>query len=281
MGTDSIVLVTGANGQVGRSLRTKLSRGRFARHKDVDVRDVGGLREAARGAEVIIHLAAMTRVDDCEIHPELAYAVNSQGTRNVVDVAEAVGARVIYLSTDYVFDGLKRGQYDEQDEPRPLNVYGCSKLKGEGHVLRSEGNLVVRTSWVFGQGHNFVRSIVLAAESETPLTVVDDQWGRPTWAEDLAGAIVHLLVSEAQGIIHVTGDGRSCTWADLAEEVLAQAQLSAPVRRVDTETYVSASTRRLARRPANSVLSLANASRLRVPLQDWRTGVAHYVGGLT
>ena len=281
MGRASVVLVTGAGGQVGTALRARLEPARFLDRSDLDVTDQEAVRTAARGADVIVHLAAMTNVDECEARPDEAFAVNADGTRHVAEAAAAEGARMVYVSTDYVFDGEKAREYEEADSPRPINVYGKSKLEGERHVATGQANLTVRTSWVFGQGKNFVRTILGAAGRADPLRVVEDQRGRPTWAEDLAAALTYLVDVPMAGTLHVAGGGPPCTWADLAEVALETAGSSARVERIDSETYASTAGRIVAPRPRNSALSLARAVAHGVPLSDWRRSVRRYVGTLT
>ena len=188
MGTDPAVLVTGAGGQVGQALRRELPSARFLPHSELDVMVPSAVHEAAQGVDVIVHLAALTDVDACERDPKAADAVNSLGTRNVAEAAEETGARVIYVSTNYVFDGTKAEEYAEEDRPAPLNAYGRSKLAGEAEVRGRGRHLVVRTSWVFGGERNFVKTILEAAKRRGDVDVVDDQMGRPTWHRDLGGA---------------------------------------------------------------------------------------------
>src|SRR5688500_12387666 len=162
MADDPTILVTGASGQVGTALRAVLPSADFRSHQDLDVRDVDAVATASRGKEWIVHAAAFTDVDRCEIEPETAGAINADGTSNVVASARRHGARVLYVSTDYVFPG-DRAPYSEDDEPRPVNTYGKTKLDGETHLDRASGDLVVRTSWVYGTGRNFVSTILAAA----------------------------------------------------------------------------------------------------------------------
>jgi dTDP-4-dehydrorhamnose reductase len=258
--------VTGAGGQVGRALRAELPEAHFVGHGELDVTDARAVRELLGGAELVVNCAAMTDVDGCEAEPERAMAVNGRGAANVA----AAAGRVIQLSTDYVFDGSKDGEYVEEDAPNPQSAYGRSKLAGEEAVLTAGGNLVVRTSWVFGEGRNFIRSVVAADRAGKALRVVADQRGRPTWAADIARAVAHLAGTGQSGVVHVTGAGEPCTWAELAELVVGH-----PVERVTTEEWGAP-----APRPRNSVLSLSRARTLRVPLADWRDSVSLYVEGL-
>jgi dTDP-4-dehydrorhamnose reductase len=258
--------VTGADGQVGHALRTELPGAHFVGHGELDVTDRRAVRDLLGGANLVVNCAAMTDVDGCEADPERAMAVNGTGAANVA----AAAGRVIQLSTDYVFDGSKDGEYVEDDEPNPQSAYGRSKLEGERAVLAAGGNLVVRTSWVFGEGRNFIRSVVAADRAGKPLRVVGDQRGRPTWAGDIARAVAHLAASGESDVVHVAGAGEPCSWAELAELAVGH-----PVERVTTEEWGAP-----APRPQNSVLSLSRARTLGVPLADWRDSVSRYVEGL-
>lgn len=255
--------MTGAGGQLGLALRDELPEARFLTHEDVDVTDRRAVQSVLDGAELVIHCAAMTNVDGCEDDPQAAEAVNAHGARYV---AEAAG-RVIHLSTDYVFDGRKEGEYAEDDATNPINVYGRTKLAGEEAVLATGRGLVVRTSWVFGEGRNFVRSIVAADAAGKQLRVVGDQRGRPTHAAGLARAVAYLAGRDDTGVIHVAGDGDPCSWADLAEAAVGH-----PVERVSTAQWAAP-----APRPRNSVLCLSKARSLEVPLTDWRASLRTYL----
>lgn len=257
--------MTGAGGQVGLALRDHLPGAGFLTHAELDVTDPAAVREALEGADVVVHTAAMTDVDGCERAPERAEAVNAGGAANVA----AAGVRVIHLSTDYVFSGEAAGEYAEDAPTGPLGAYGRSKLAGERAVLERPGNLVVRTSWVYGEGRNFIRSILAAERAGKHLRVVDDQRGRPTWAADLARAIAYLTGRTDAGVVHVTGAGEPCTWADLAEVVVGH-----PVERITSAEFAAP-----APRPRNSVLALGRARSLGVPLADWRDSVMRYLDG--
>jgi dTDP-4-dehydrorhamnose reductase len=258
--------VTGAGGQLGLALRDHLPDAEFLRHEDLDVTNAEAVRDVLGGADLVIHCAAMTNVDGCEDDPSGAEAVNADGTGHVA----AAASRVIFVSTDYVFDGTKSGGYTEDDATSPINVYGRTKLAGERAVLGTAEGLVVRTSWVFGEGHNFVRSIVNADRAGKELRVVDDQRGRPTYAGDLARAVAHLAGRHDRGIVNVAGDGEPCTWAELAEAAVGH-----EVGRVSTEDWGAR-----APRPRNSVLSLGKARHLGVPLADWKPSLRAYLEGL-
>jgi dTDP-4-dehydrorhamnose reductase len=279
MGEYPHIHVTGAGGQVGRALAQQLPSARFLNRDQLDVAAGPQPATVFRGAEIVIHLAAMTNVDLCEKEPQLCMKINGDGTKWVTQAAEAAGARVIYVSTDYVFDGEKTTEYTESDTPNPINAYGRSKLAGERHVASHARHLIVRTSWVFGDGHNFVRSIISAASRGEELEIVNDQRGRPTSARDLAAALLHLAASTTTGIVHVSGDGPVCTWADVAECALQAARLKVPVNRINSATYARKAQRPIAPRPRNSAFSLAKARSLAVPLSDWRSALARFVEG--
>jgi dTDP-4-dehydrorhamnose reductase len=266
-----VTVVTGAGGQVGRALRASLPSLRYLTHDELDVRDGPAVADVLRGATCIVHLAAMTHVDRCQQQPQLAWDTNGQGTANVCRAA-AEGVRVIYVSTDYVFSGGKGEAYTEEDVPQPGNVYGETKLAGEREVLARSNSLVLRTSWVYGEGANFVRTILTAARSGTPLRVVADQIGRPTSARSVAGALAFLLERPVTGLLHVSGEGPPTTWAGFAEAALSDAGVEASVEHITTAEYGAP-----APRPANSTLCLSRARELGVPLHSWRAELRRFV----
>lgn len=208
--------------------------------------------------DLVLHAAAWTDVDGAEADPAGARAVNVDGTRAVV----ALGAPVVYYSTDYVFDGRKREPYVESDEPRPLSVYGRTKLEGEREI---RAGWVVRSSWLFGAaGHNFVRTMLRLGAEREEVAVVDDQRGAPTYVDHLAAA-TRALVECPYGLYHLAAAG-DCTWADFAEAIFAEAGLGCRVRRIST-----AELGRPAPRPAYSVLRSERPEAPRLP--HWRDGL--------
>jgi dTDP-4-dehydrorhamnose reductase len=253
----------------------------YLSHEELDVSVEEDVRNACDGRRTIVHLAAYTDVDGCEREPERAFAVNANGARHVARAAEATNARLIFLSTDYVFGGDVAGEYGEDDAPNPLNTYGTSKLEGEKAALEVREALVIRSSTVFGEGRNFVRSIVELGKHQEELRVVADQISRPTPAADLARALWFLVEhSDISGVLHVAGQGRPCSRAELAEQALAAADVRAKVWPVDTASFVAQSDTTQAPRPLNSTLSLARATDLGVPLFPWIDGLRSYVGSL-
>lgn len=262
------LLVTGGNGQLGRELVEA-----FAGHEvvapprdqlDVAQRDSVVQHVIAAEPDAIVHAAAWTDVDGCEREPHRALRVNALGTRHVAEAARLVGARVCYISTDYVFPGDSSRPYTEWDETGPLSAYGRSKLGGEREL--DPGSTIVRTSWVCGRhGRNFVKTMLRAGREAGPegLTVVDDQHGSPTFAVDLASMVATLVVARLPGTFHVTNQGQT-TWFGFAREVLAAAGLDpAVVRPIPTSRL---DPPRPAPRPAWSVLDNAALRLSGIPL---------------
>lgn len=249
------LLITGAGGQVGREL-VDLFDGHDVVAIASDRMDVGD-RDQTIGAitsirpDVVVHAAAWTAVDACESDADRAFRTNSLGTRHVAEGARHVGAHLVYLSTDYVFDGTKASPYHEWDDPGPLSVYGRSKLGGERAL--GPDDTIVRTSWVFGRyGTNVVKAVLGLADEPGELHFVDDQRGCPTAAADLASTIRALVVARLPGTYHVTNQGPT-TWFEFARDVLTFAGHD-PARVVPV---ASSALRRSAPRPANSVLDNA------------------------
>lgn len=201
--------------------------------------------------DIVIHAAAYTDVDGCESHIELAHSVNGGGTKNVAAACRELGSKMVYISTDYVFDGTKSGAYSEEDPTCPINTYGRSKLEGERWVRTVVGQFVIiRTAWLFGRGgNNFVKIILRLAREKGALSVVSDQVGSPTYAVDLSRAICALMERRCRGIYHITNGG-TCSWYEYAREILAMSGLGTiPVHPISSDQL-----NRAAKRPHNSVL---------------------------
>lgn len=239
------------------------------------------MADAVEKADVVVHLAAWTDVDACESDPELARAVNVGGTRAVVSAASDKGARVIYLSTDYVFDGRSDRPYREDDPSNPLSVYGRTKVEGEELMAALDGSLILRSSWIFGDGRNFVATILNAAQAGKDLRVVDDQRGIPTPASAVADSIAFSIEREVEGVVHFAGDGPIVSWAEFATIALKSAGIRAEVQPVSTAEYTAGRTQTIASRPAFSALDISKARSLGVPLLDWRAGLETYIGEIT
>src|SRR3989442_2624677 len=222
-------LLTGAKGQLGQELQRVLTGEDViaADRPDYELTDsMLGEKIAAQRPGLAIHAAAYTDVDGCERNPEIAFAVNAQGTRRVAEGAAKAGAKLLYLSTDYVFDGRKTVPYTERDPVSPLNVYGRSKLAGEEEALKGcRRTLVLRTSWLYGvHGKNFVKTILSLAVTQPEVRVVEDQRGSPTYARHLAQVIAGLIRSDVTGVMHAGGEG-GCSRYEFAKAILLEGGL--------------------------------------------------------
>ena len=276
------VLLTGASGQLGRELLGVFDATRYEvvaptrLQLDLENRDSVLRAICSTRPDVVVHAGAWTAVDACEDDPDRALRVNALGTRHVQHAARVVGARVCFISTDYVFAGTARQPYDEWAQPDPRSVYGRSKLGGELEL--DPEALVVRCSWVCGyHGRNFVKTMLRLAAERDEWGVVADQHGCPTFAGDLAGAIHRLVVARMSGTFHVTNQGAT-TWFDLARATLEYAGLGPD--RIRPLTTAEFPTR--AARPAYSVLDNAALRLQGLPLlPDWRESLDRLVKELT
>ena len=221
----------------------------------------------------IVLTAAYTDVDGCELNPEVAFAVNTEGAVNVAKAAAGSGAKLMFISTDYVFDGTKTTPYEATDPRNPVSNYGKSKADAEEGILDILPRAcIVRTSWLFGAGGKcFPDTILKLAATRPQIEVVNDQRGCPTYTDDLAAAIMQFCRMGAEGIIHCTNSG-DCTWYDLAHEVLAQAGSTAKVLPTTSEKFV-----RPARRPQYSVLSSASLAQYGVSMRPWQGTLPPYL----
>ena len=274
------VLVTGAGGMLAQAVVPALTR---AGHEpialtraELDVTDAGRVRAAVADArpDWVCHLAAFTDVDGCETRVEHALRVNGEGAGHAAAAAREAGAAVLAISTDYVFAGEDPKPRRESDPVGPASAYGRSKLAGEEAVRAANPrHLIVRTAWLYGRGgKNFVDTIRSRALAGTPLAVVDDQRGSPTWTEDLARALVELMGASATGTFHATNAG-DCTWHEFACEICAQVGA-----RVEVARRSSADLARPAKRPAYSVLDTGRLRQaLGRELPPWRDALARYV----
>jgi dTDP-4-dehydrorhamnose reductase len=283
------VLVTGAHGLLGAEfVRVVQGEGWDAvplGREDLDVTDSGAVdaRILEESPDWIVHCAAYTAVDRAEEDPELAMRVNRDGAANVAGAAARAGARTVYISSDYVFDGEQRIPYGTGDAVGPLSVYGKTKLAGEVAVAHAASEvasgavtrlpLIVRTGWLYGaSGNNFVTAILARAEAGGALRVVDDQRGRPTWAANVASVVVNLMTSGVDGIWHVA-DGDDATWLEFAREVVRIRGLDVPVQGVSTDDWGAE-----APRPRYSVLDLTSTeSAVRHPMMGWREALRVYL----
>jgi dTDP-4-dehydrorhamnose reductase len=272
------ILLTGANGMLGRDVMALLA----PRHQvlpypreALDVTDPAQVRAAfaAVRPEAVIHCAAFTQVDAAESRREEAFRVNALGARHVAVAAQAVGACLVHLSTDYVFDGRSAEPYTEFDPTGPLNVYGLSKRAGEREVrAHCRRHFIVRSAWLYGaHGRNFVWTILQAARERDRLEVVDDQVGTPTWTRDLAQVLEALVETEAYGTYHASAEG-ACSWHAFARAILAARGVATPVTAVSTEQFP-----RPARRPASAVLRNLCLEALGIRMRPWEEALAAFL----
>lgn len=283
------ILVTGCNGQLGRAVRAVYT-GEDVEFINTDVAEADGIRalditdvnavcslvEEAK-PDVIINCAAHTNVDACETQWDAAYRINALGPRNLSIAAAKTGAKLIHVSTDYVFEGNGTKPYTEFDEIHPISAYGKTKAEGERFVRDFAGKyFIFRTAWLYGDGKNFVKTMLRLSESHDEVSVVEDQQGSPTSALELARAIRHFEPTENYGIFHATCEGAT-NWADFAEEIFARAGKKTKVRHVTSEEYARMNPAS-AKRPAYSILEnymmkLTGDYRM----ADWRDALDEYM----
>ena len=274
------VLVTGASGQLGFDCVKELERRHIAvrgvNSKDFPLTDFAVMQQYLLDykPDAVIHCAAYTAVDKAEEEAAACEAVNAIGTRNLAKLCHEIDAKLLYIRTDYVFAGDGDIFYEPQDEKKPQNVYGLSKLKGEQAVAAElEKYFIVRISWVFGiNGKNFIRTMLNLSKTHTELNVVNDQIGSPTYTSDLAVLLADIIQSDKYGIYHATNEG-TCSWADFAREIFKQARKAVKVNDVPATAYPTK-----AKRPYNSRLSKAcldKAGFKRLPV--WQDAVKRYL----
>lgn len=274
------VLVTGVSGQLGYDVCREFTRRGVDNlglaSRDMDVTDPAQVRGvfAAYKPDAVIHCAAYTKVDKAEDEPERCMAVNAAGTGNIALTCRETGARLLYISTDYVFRGAGEGFYRPEDGVDPQSVYGISKLAGELAVRAMvEQHFIVRISWVFGKnGGNFVKTMLRLADSHDQVSVVDDQIGSPTYTADLAPLLCDMICTDKYGTYHATNEG-VCSWADFAQAIFAAAGKDTVVRRISTAEYNARAPRPLNSRLDKSKLAENGFS----PLPDWHDALERYL----
>ena len=251
------VLVTGVKGQLGYDVVNELTkRGHIAVGTDIEEMDITDKKSVEsvmkeNMPEAVIHCAAYTAVDAAEDNVELCRKINAEGTQNIADVCKELDIKMIYISTDYVFDGEGERPWEPDDERSPLNVYGQTKYEGELAVQNTlDKFFIVRIAWVFGvNGKNFIKTMLNLGKTRDSLTVVNDQFGSPTYTYDLAKLLVDMVETEKYGIYHATNEG-ICTWYEFACEIFKQAGMNIKVAPVSASEYPAK-----AKRPSNSRMS--------------------------
>lgn len=291
------VLITGCKGQLGTEIQKQLRLGyseigsipESLKHAeivpiDLDTLDLSKLSEVKEyvrnvNPDIIINCAAFTNVDGCETNHDTAFQANALGPRNLALAAEECGAKLVHVSTDYVFDGKDNGQVprDESDRPNPISAYGSTKLAGEEFVRAfCSRYFIVRTAWLYSYyGKNFVKTIVTAAKKTGALEVVNDQCGNPTNAADLAHELLQLADTAEYGLYHCTGEG-ICSWYDFASEIVKDAGIDATVAPISTEGYKQKHPQS-ADRPAWSALdNRMLRCTIGNEMRDWRTALEEF-----
>ncbi|WP_088103478.1 dTDP-4-dehydrorhamnose reductase [Halalkalibacter urbisdiaboli] len=272
------ILITGANGQLGKELTEKASENFTVmplRKEDLDITDYELVTETMKQLkpDIILHTAAYTAVDQCEIEKMAAYEINALGSSYIAEAANVVGAKLIYFSTDFVFDGKKTSPYQVEDEPNPLSSYGLSKWLGERLVLtKAENCSIIRTSWLYGHhGQNFVKTMLRLAKKGEPINVVADQIGSPTYTADLADYVLKLI-DKPNHLYHISNSG-ACSWFDFARKIFEKAGYdSTLVRPTTTERFGA-----LAIRPSYSVMSHQQLIRVGLELpRKWELALDDY-----
>jgi dTDP-4-dehydrorhamnose reductase len=271
------VTIFGAPGLLGKALMREWSGDEITglATKDADIRDADRVEELLRAArpDWVVLAAAYTDVDGCEKNSELAFAVNRDGAVNVATAAKKIGARLLFLSSDYVFDGRKSTPYETNDSRNPQSVYGKTKAEAEVKLIELLPSCcIARTSWLFGAGGKcFPDTILKLAANRPTLDVVNDQRGSPTYTVDLARAIIQLCRKNAEGIVHVN-NASDCTWFEFAQEIVRSAGLETSVRAVSSQQMA-----RPAARPAYSVLSPTSLNSLGIKMPSWHDALRRYL----
>jgi dTDP-4-dehydrorhamnose reductase len=269
--------VFGASGLLGHDLIHQLHGHELTAlsSRDADLRDRARVRDVIVDShpDWILLSAAYTDVDGCESNRDRAFAVNWEGAVNVALGARETGSRLLFLSSDYVFDGSKRSPYETSDARNPIGVYGASKARAEERLLEILPDVcIVRSSWLFGHGGKcFPATIMKLASTRRDISVVNDQRGSPTFTRDLASALVQLCCASARGIVHVTNSG-DCTWYEFAAEIVRRSGFATTVKPVTTDEFP-----RPARRPAYSVLSPDSLHAYNIHMPDWKDALQRYL----
>ena len=274
------IIVTGADGQLGRAINLQYAGNTEYElvNTDVgelDITSIDKVMEFARDVRpyAIINCAAYTAVDACEKEEDLAFRINALGARNLSIAAGETGAKLMHVSTDYVFDGNGSRPYRETDPTGPQGAYGRTKLAGENFVREfGSRHLIIRTAWLYGDGKNFVKTMLRLSETNDKVRVVMDQVGSPTSASELAKAIAYLLPTENYGLFHGTCEG-DCSWAEFTKEIFRLAGRSTVVEAITTEEYGAA-----AKRPAYSILeNYMLKMTTDFMFADWHDAIAEYI----
>ncbi len=271
--------ITGVGGQLGYDLKEELlNRGEknivAPTSQELDITNRQAVLDLikAEKPDVIFHCAAYTAVDNAEDDKEKCFAVNVEGTKNIVDASIEIGAKILFMSTDYVYDGTKDSPYLETDNLNPQSVYGESKALAEKEVMRNSKYYITRISWVFGKnGNNFVKTMLKLADIRDTLNVVSDQIGSPTYTKDLAKVLVDMANAEKYGIYHVTNEGY-CSWAEFADAIFKKVGKNMKVNYIESKDYPQKATR-----PKNSRMNKDKLKSNFKSLPTWEDALDRYL----
>lgn len=282
-----MIWLIGNKGMLGSEIETLLIRQKrdyVATDMEVDITDIGQLNQFAADKQIswIINCAGYTLVDKAEDEPDAAFKINADGPSNIAQIADKKNAKLIHISTDYVFDGTKEGAYLETDIPNPINIYGKSKYKGETNIAEIiRAHFIIRTAWLYGEnGNNFVHTMLKLFKERSEVKVVADQWGNPTYACDLAEAIIHIIDINPTtfGLYHFTNEGK-INWHQFATEIYNLAEIEGLINRpvkvlpIETSQYPMKAIR-----PVNSCLSKDKITRdFNISLKPWKESLSQFI----
>lgn len=271
-----MILVVGSKGMLGQDLLALLGdRGRGVDLPEIDITDMVSVQKilTALKPKVVVNCAAYTDVDGCETNAETAMQVNAEGVAFLAMITREIGAKLVQISTDYVFDGSKGSPYNEDDLQKPLNIYGESKLAGELNVDINPDNLLIRTQWLYGiNGKNFVETMLKLAKEKDELSVVDDQIGSPTWTMDLARGIIALIDKDCRDVYHFANSGNT-SWNGFAKAIFEESGIPVKLHSMTTEQL-----NRPARRPLHSTLDCSKlVEDTGFTPQPWREALKQYL----
>ncbi len=271
-----MILVVGSKGMLGQDLLALLGeRGRGVDLPEIDITDMVSVQKilTALKPKVVVNCAAYTDVDGCETNAETAMQVNAEGVAFLAMITREIGAKLVQISTDYVFDGSKGSPYREDDLQKPLNIYGESKLAGELNVDINPDNLLIRTQWLYGiNGKNFVETMLKLAKEKDELSVVDDQIGSPTWTMDLARGIIALIDKDCRDVYHFANSGNT-SWNGFAKAIFEESGIPVKLHSMTTEQL-----NRPARRPLYSTLDCGKLIKdTSFTPQPWREALKQYL----
>lgn len=274
------ILVTGSTGQLGSDVVKELLKRGYStlspNRSELNLCSEDNIRNYILNSncEAIVHCAAYTQVDKAEDEKDLCIKINATATKHIVKCAKILDIPMIYISTDYVFDGTKDGEYTENDETNPINIYGESKLAGEKYVQEIlDKYYIVRTSWVFNiNGKNFIETMLRLSKANNQLSIVNDQIGSPTYTKDLSRLLVDMLETSKYGLYHATNEGY-CSWYEFANTIFKLANINIDIRAINSNEYASR-----AKRPLNSKLSKDKLIEYGFkPLPNWEDALKDYL----